>query len=167
MTKPRSSRSLVRDPVTAKRAGIYERVSSEEPVEGYSLHAQDRATRAYCEAHGWTIQRVYRDEGRSARTDDLTDRPDVARMAAEAEAGLIDVVVVHRLERFSRNLLATLETLQRLEAAGVGFVSINDPMDFTTPIGKVVLANPAAFAQYHSDHLAGEVWKGKTEREIA
>ena len=62
------------------RAVLYERVSSEEQVEGYSLDAQDRAGRAYCEAQGWDVVRVYRDEGKSARTDDLAKRPQFAAM---------------------------------------------------------------------------------------
>ncbi len=95
------------------RAAVYHRVSSEEQVEGYSLDAQQRATSAYCLAHGWEVVREYRDEGKSAWTDDLAKRPAFARMVADAEAGVVDVVVVHKLDRFSRNLLTTLETLQR------------------------------------------------------
>ena len=154
-------------PMTAQalRAALYYRVSSEEQVEGYSLDAQQRAMAAYCQAHGWALVREYRDEGKSAWTDDVSKRPAFARMLEDAEAGLVDVVVVHKLDRFSRNLLVTLETLQRLEAAGVGFVSITEAMDFTTPIGKVILATLAAFAQYHCDNLASEVRKGKTERK--
>ena len=75
-------------------------------------------------------------------------------MLADAEAGLIDVVIVHKLDRFARNLRVTLETLERLERSGVGFVSISEQMDFTTPIGKVILATLAAFAQYYSDNLS-------------
>lgn len=149
----------------ARRAAIYERVSSEEQVEGYSLDAQDRAGRLYCEAHGWTVVRTYRDEGKSARTDDLGQRPQFATMLADAEAGLIDVVVVHKLDRFARNLRVTLETLDRLERANVGFVSISEQMDFTTAIGKVVLATLAAFAQFYSDNLSTETKKGKAERK--
>ena len=54
-------------PVTTapSRAAVYHRVSSEEQVEGYSLDAQQRATRAYCAAHGWTVVEEYRDEGKS------------------------------------------------------------------------------------------------------
>src|SRR5215208_4185005 len=99
------------------RAALYERVSSEEQVEGYSLDAQDRAGRLYRDAHAWEIAQVYRDEGRSARTDDLTKRPAFQQMLADAEAGLIDVVVVHKLDRFARNLRVTLETLERLDRA--------------------------------------------------
>ena len=115
-----------RPPTVTVRAAVYHRVSSEEQVEGYSLDAQQRATRAYCEAHGWDLVREYRDEGKSAWTDDLAKRPAFASMVADAEAGHFDVVVVHKLDRFSRNLLTTLETLQRLEAVGVGFVSISE-----------------------------------------
>jgi DNA invertase Pin-like site-specific DNA recombinase len=147
------------------RAGLYERVSSEEQIEGYSLDAQDRAGRLYCEAHGWEIAQVYRDEGKSARTDDLGRRPAFQQMLADAGAGLLDVVVVHKLDRFARNLRVTLETLERLERFRVGFVSISEQMDFTTPIGKVILATLAAFAQYYSDNLASEVRKGKAERK--
>ncbi|MDP9354723.1 MAG: recombinase family protein, partial [Chloroflexota bacterium] len=147
------------------RAAVYHRVSSEEQVEGYSLDAQQRSTTAYCAAHGWELVQEYRDEGKSAWTDDVSKRPAFARMVADAEAGRLDVIVVHKLDRFSRNLLTTLETLQRLESAGVGFVSISESMDFTTPIGKVILATLAAFAQYYSDNLATEVRKGKGERK--
>ena len=50
-------------------------------------------------------------------------------------------------------------------AAGVGFVSISEQMDFTTPIGKVILPTLAAFAQYYSDNLSTETKKGKAERK--
>src|SRR5829696_6585163 len=147
------------------RAALYERVSSEEQVEGYSLDAQDRAGRLYCEAHGWQVVQVYRDEGRSARTDDLAKRPAFQQMLADAEAGLIDAVIVHKLDRFARNLRVTLETLERLEGARVRFVSISEQMDFATPIGKVVLSTLAAFAQFYSDNLSAETKKGKAERK--
>lgn len=140
-------------------------MSSEEQVEGYSLDAQARACVLYCEAHGWTILREYRDEGRSARTEDLSKRPQFAAMLRDAEARLFDVIVVHKLDRFARNLRVTLETLDRLSKYDVAFVSISEEMDFTTPIGKVILATLGAFAQYYSDNLSIETKKGKHERK--
>jgi site-specific DNA recombinase len=86
-------------------------------------------------------------------------------MLADAETGAFDAIVVHKLDRFSRNLRITLETLERLDKSGVGFVSLPEDMDFTTPIGKVILATPAAFAQYYSDNLSQETKKGKAERK--
>jgi len=82
----------------AKRAAIYVRVSSDEQVEGYSLAAQERAAEAYCVAQGWAIEAIYRDEGRSARSDDIRSRPQFSTMLADVEAGHLDVVVVHKLE---------------------------------------------------------------------
>ncbi len=149
----------------ALRAAIYHRVSSEEQIEGYSLDAQARATRAYCDAQCWVVAREYRDEGKSARTDDLSKRPQFNEMLTDADLGLLDVIVVHKLDRFSRNLRVTLETFDRLQRRGVSFVSISEQMDFTTSIGKVMLATLAAFAQYYSDNLATEVAKGKRERK--
>lgn len=147
------------------RAALYFRVSTEEQVEGYSLDAQSRAGRLYCEAHGWDVVAEYRDEGKSARTDDLQRRPAFSRMLDDAEAGRFDVIVVHKLDRFARNLRVTLETLDRLDKHGVAFVSISEQMDFTTPIGKVILATLGAFAQYYSDNLSTETKKGKHERK--
>jgi site-specific DNA recombinase len=150
---------------STSRVGLYVRVSSEEQVQGYSLDAQTRTIEAWCAQHGHEIVARYRDEGKSARTDNLDRRPAFKQMLVDAESGRFDVVVVHKLDRFARNLLVALETLQRLERRDVGFVSLSEQMDFTTPIGKVILATLAAFAQYYSDNLATEVRKGKGERK--
>ncbi len=147
------------------RAAIYVRVSSEEQVQGYSLAAQERAADAYCQSHGWRIVNVYRDEARSARTDDVAKRPAFKEMLTDAQLGQFDILIVHKLDRFARNLRMMLEMLDRLESARVGFVSISEQMDFTSPIGKVILATLAAFAQYYSDNLSSETKKGKAERK--
>ena len=148
-----------------RRAALYVRVSSEEQVEGYSLAAQERAIRAYCDFHGFAVVAEYRDEGRSARTDDLGKRPAFKRMLDDAEAGAFDAVIVHKLDRFARTLRVTLETLDLLERAGVGFVSVNENMDFATPMGRVVLSTMGSLAQFYSDNLSFETKKGKSERK--
>ncbi len=61
-------------------------------------------------------------------------------MLNDADAELFDVIVVHKLDRFARNLRVTLETLDHLGRFKVSFASINENMDFSTPIGKVILA---------------------------
>lgn len=85
-------------------------------------------------------------------------------MIADALSSKFDVLVVHKLDRFSRNLRITLEYFDKLLKAGVSFVSINEQMDFTTPSGKVHLALLGAFAQYYSDNLSQETKKGWAER---
>jgi resolvase-like protein len=79
------------------RAAVYHRVSSDEQVEGYSLDAEMRATRAYSEGEAWEIVQVYADEGRSARTDDFAKRPAFAHMLDNADPGRFDLIVVHKL----------------------------------------------------------------------
>jgi len=146
------------------RAALYARVSDEEQVEGYSLDAQARAFQQFCEQKGWHVYRAYVEEGRSARTEDLRKRPLFQEVIRDALAHKYDVLVVHKLDRFARNARITLEYLEKLEKAGIAFVSLSEQMDFSTPIGRVMLANLAAFGQYYSDNLATEVSKGLKER---
>src|SRR4051794_743417 len=102
-----------------KRAAVYVRVSTEEQVQGYSLDAQDRAIHAYCAAHELRIITRYRDEGVSARGEDISKRPAFARMMADAKIGHFDVLLVHKIDRFARSMLVALQSLQQLEQAGV------------------------------------------------
>ena len=146
------------------RAALYARVSTEEQVEGYSIDAQRRAFQTLCQSKGWSAHDEYIEEGNSARTEDINKRPIFKRMVADALAGKFDVLVVHKLDRFSRNLRITLEYFDKLLKTGVTFVSINEQMDFTTPSGKVHLALLGAFAQYYSDNLSQETKKGWAER---
>jgi len=57
------------------RAALYARVSSEEQVEGYSIDAQRRAFETLVEGRGWTIYKEYLEEGKPARTEDISKRP--------------------------------------------------------------------------------------------
>src|SRR5438094_1463618 len=107
-----------------RRTAVYVRVSSKEQVEGYSLDAQRRACRALCAARGYTVISEYADEGRSAHTDNVGKRPGFASMLADADAGRFALIVVDKMDRFARKLRVTLECLERLGKARVGFVSV-------------------------------------------
>ena len=114
--------------VQGLRAAVYARVSSEEQVEGYSLDAQRRAFRTLVEGRGWTVFQEYLEEGRSAHTDDIRKRPVFKQAIDDALAGRYDVLVVHKIDRFSRKLRVTLEYSKKLGKAGVG-VCINTKRD--------------------------------------
>ncbi|MDP9373154.1 MAG: recombinase family protein, partial [Chloroflexota bacterium] len=145
------------------RVAAYIRVSSEEQAEGYSLDAQREAIRAYCRLSDWDDVAWYA-EAVSAWTDEVARRPVFARMLGACRAGEHDVVIVHKLDRFARSVIVTLTELRTLERADVAFVSIAQRMDFSTPVGRVVLAVLAAFAQYYSENLSAEVKKGLDEK---
>ena len=148
-----------------ERARLYARVSTEEQTEGYSIDAQRRAFQALCQGRGWTPGIEYIEEGKSARTEDMNKRPEFKKMISDALSGKFDVVVVHKLDRFSRNLKITLEYFDKLSKAGVAFVSISEQMDFSQPWGKFALAMLGALAQLYSDNLSQETKKGWAERK--
>lgn len=148
------------------RVVLYARVSTEEQSEeGHSIDAQIRLCRELCARKGWTIVGEYVDAGISGTT---VNRPEFQKMlrAARGSGGArsFDIIVVHKLDRFSRSLVDTLVTLTELSRDGVSFCSASEDFDFTTPIGKVLLALLAAFAQYFIDNLKAETKKGKKER---
>lgn len=120
--------------------------------------------RSIC-ARGWTIAEVYVDEGKSARGDTVSKRPAFKRMMEDAEAGLLDVVVVHKLDRFARNIRVTFEYLELLARHNVKFVAVAQDVDYTEPEGRMFMGMLATLAQYYSDNLAQETRKGKAERK--
>lgn len=146
------------------RAALYARVSNEEQVEGYSIDAQRRAFKALIEAKGWTPYKEYIEEGKSAHTDAMHKRPVFKEAMEDALAGKYDVLVVHKIDRFSRKLRITLEYFEKLGKAGVGFVSIQNDMDYSTPTGKFMLVMQGGLAELYSDNLSQEVKKGLHER---
>ncbi len=147
------------------RAALYGRVSKEEQVEGYSLDAQRRAFRTLIEGRGWSQYKEYLEEGRSAHTDNVRKRPVFQEAIEDALAGKYDVLVVHKIDRFSRKLRITLEYFEKLGKAGVGFVSIQNQIDYSTPSGKFMLVMQGGLAELYSDNLSEEVKKGLDERK--
>lgn len=99
------------------RAGLYARVSREEQAEGYSLDAQLEAMRRFCKERGWAVIREYTEEG---YTGTVTDRPAFTEALDDCEAGRLDILLTHQLDRFYRNLALQLETLGKLGRWGVG-----------------------------------------------
>lgn len=146
------------------RAGLYARVSSEEQVEGYSIDAQTRAFRSFCENKEWVPYREYVEEGKSARTENINKRPVFKQAISDAFDGQFDVLVVHKVDRFSRKLRITMDYFDKLSKASVGFVSIMEQMDFSTPWGKFALGMLGALAELYSDNLSEETKKGWNER---
>ena len=104
MSKDAISGQLNNKSSGSKRCVGYFRVSSEEQMDGYSIAAQERAYRQFVAANGFTSVAEYRDEGKSAHTDHIKRRPQFAQMLQDAQSGLFDTIVVHKMDRFSRSL---------------------------------------------------------------
>ena len=82
----------------------------------------------------------------------------------DAARGEFDVVVVHTLDRWSRNLRITLESLKTLSENDVSLVSISENIDYSKPEGKLFTQMLGSFAEYFSGSLATHVSKGHAQR---
>lgn len=145
------------------RAAIYTRVSSEDQLNGHSLEAQARLVAQFCNIREWEIVKVYEERGRSGKN---IFRPEFQEMLLDAESHKFDVLVVHKLDRFSRSIIDTHTYIKKLDAMNVAFVSATEPFDLTSPMGKAFLGILAIFAELYLDNLAAEISKGKKQRAL-
>jgi site-specific DNA recombinase len=145
------------------RTALYLRVSSEMQRDNYSLDAQRRALHDACSQRGYTVAIEETDEALSARSERIEARPGLSRILAAVDAGQIDVLMVHSLDRLARNVMTTLTVFKRLAAHNVAFVSLSEAIDYSTPEGRLQLVILGGFSAYFSDVLAKHVTKGKRE----
>jgi DNA invertase Pin-like site-specific DNA recombinase len=116
---------------------------------------QNRAMREYAARRGWTIAMQVKEVGSGATQRKL--REELLESARRRE---IDVVVVWRLDRWGRSVTDLLTTLQELEHLGVGFVSLTEALDLTTPAGRAMAALLAVFAEFEREILSERVRAG-------
>jgi site-specific DNA recombinase len=143
------------------RAAIYVRVSSEEQADGHSLDEQLYQCREFCKRRDMAVEVEYI-EVESAKN--VTDRDQFQTMIQDAEAGRFAVIVTHKLDRFSRDVVDGLTVLKGLARYGVAFISATEDFDFSTPMGEVMLTLLLAFARMYRRNLIGETTKGKQGR---
>lgn len=130
-----------------ERVAIYMRVSSEEQREHATIETQAEFLNQYKKLYGLTVVSVYKDEGISG-TVALHERPDGARLLEDAAAGKLDVVLVYRLDRVGRSLLNVVDAHDRLNSSGVALRSATEPIDTSTPSGRLIFHMLASFAEY-------------------
>lgn len=142
----------------------YVRRSSLMQKDNYSIEAQKRAIRDECTRRGLPDPVFYEDDERSARSEQIAKRPAFRRLLEDVEAGYVQVVMVHTLDRWSRNVMVTLQTFRLLAEKQTAFLSLSERIDYSTPEGRLQLTILAAFAAYFSDMLSKHTSKGKGER---
>ncbi len=140
------------------RCAIYTRKSSEEGLEqGFnSLHAQREACEAYVlsqAGEGWSaLKRAYDDGGFSGGS---MERPGLEKLLADIGRGLIDVVVVYKVDRLTRSLTDFARIVEAFDAQGVSFVSVTQAFNTTTSMGRLTLNVLLSFAQFERE-VTGE-----------
>jgi putative DNA-invertase from lambdoid prophage Rac len=141
-----------RRPPKMLRAGLYARVSS---FDQHTIPLQIRALREYAARRGWTTALQIREVGSGA-----VERKARQQLIEAARRREIDVVLVWRLDRWGRSVTDLLATLQELEHLGVGFVSLTEALDLTTPAGRAMAALLAVFAEFEREILRERVRAG-------
>jgi site-specific DNA recombinase len=139
------------------RCAIYTRKSTEEGLDSdfNSLDAQREAAEAYVhsQAHaGWTCLPERYDDG--GYTGSNLDRPALQRLLTDIQAGQIDCVVTHRVDRFSRSLLDFAKLMEVFEQHHVAFVSVTQHFNSATSMGRLVLNVLLSFAQFERELIA-------------
>ena len=127
------------------RVGLYARVST---FDQHTIPLQIRALREYAARRGWTIALPVKEVGSGAVQRQLREK-----LLDAARRREIDVVLVWRLDRWGRSVADLLATLQELEHLGVGFVSLTEALDLTTPAGRAMAALLAVFAEFEREIL--------------
>ena len=140
------------------KVGIYIRVSTEDQAkEGYSLEVQREYLESFAHREGYDVFKVYCDDGISAYS---TRRPALQRLLADAKAKRFELVLVHKIDRFSRNLKDLLMLVDELSSYGVDFKSATEPFDTTTSAGKLMFQQLGSFAEFERNRIAERVFPG-------
>src|SRR6266853_673586 len=134
------------------RVGLYARVST---TDQQTIPLQMRTMREYAARRDWTIALQVREVGSGAAQRRLREQ-----LLDAARRREIDVVLVWRMDRWGRSVADLLATLQELDHLGVGFVSLTEALDLTTPAGRAMAALLAVFAEFERDILRERVRAG-------
>ncbi|NPD21214.1 recombinase family protein [Alterinioella nitratireducens] len=142
------------------RCAIYTRKSTEEglDMEFNTLDAQREACEAYIasqRSEGWVATRErYDDGGFSGGT---LERPGLKQLLADIDDGLIDVVVVYKIDRLSRSLMDFSKLVEIFDRNGVTFVSVTQSFNTTTSMGRLTLNILLSFAQFEREVIGERI----------
>jgi DNA invertase Pin-like site-specific DNA recombinase len=143
------------------RAVIYTRVSSEEQTKNLSLDVQEKSCRDFCTRSGWAVEKVYREEGESAKTADRTRLKELLK-DLRLRPGLVEYVVVYDTSRFARDVYVHTSLKQLLMGLGVKLRASTQPIE-DTAAGRAIEGVFAVFNQLDNELRAEKVTAGMRE----
>lgn len=148
-----------------KKAVIYCRVSTEDQAEnGYSMEAQEERLKAYAKSLDLEVLKVYRDGGFSGTN---TERPALQMLLNGVRNKMFDVILIFKLDRFSRSQKDTLEMIEDiLIPNNCDLISLNENFDTSTAFGRAMVGILSVFAQLEREniiqrHMSGKIMKAK------
>jgi site-specific DNA recombinase len=132
---------------SGERLAFYMRVSSEEQAERMTIGTQEEFLEQYRGLYGHEVTGIYKDEAISG-TVPLRERPGGRRLLEDATEGAFDVVLVYKLDRIGRTLLNVVDAHYRLHVCGVALRSATEPIDTSSPSGRLIFHMLASFAEF-------------------
>ncbi len=139
------------------RVAIYVRRSTDEEHQPFSIEAQDSRLGSYVKSQpGWSLVARFEDDASGAKLD----RPGLDNALAAARAGRFDVLLVYRVDRFTRRIRDLVSLLEELDAAGVVFRSATEPFDTSTPAGRMLVQMLGVFAEFEREMIIDRVING-------
>ena len=126
-------------------AAIYVRVSTEEQAkEGLSIDAQIDKCKSFCKARDWVVFKIYKDAGYSAGS---LNRPALELLSRDAQEQKFEIILVYKIDRFSRKLRDLIMVLDDLKEKKINFTSVTEQIDTTTAMGEAFFQIIGVFAQ--------------------
>ena len=148
-----------------KRAYSYTRVSTSMQIEGFSLDAQKQRIESYAKSLDIDIIREFSDEGKSGKS--IEGREEFQRMLEYVKAGEdVDYIIVYKLSRFGRNTRDILDTFELIQDYGVDLICVEDGIDSSKGIGKVIITILGALAELERDNIAVQTMEGRKEKAL-
>ena len=143
------------------RCAIYTRKSTEHglELEFNSLDAQREACEAYIKsqaAEGWLVLQKHYDD--AAYSGGNLDRPALQRLLKDLDDHEVDVVVVYKIDRFTRSLMDFAKLVEIFDAKNVSFIAITQQFNTTTSMGRLTLNVLLSFAQFERELAAACRW---------
>ena len=135
------------------KAGLYGRVSTKEQ----DVDKQVQELIDYCKRNNYEYE-LYVDKGISGAKE---SRPEFNRLMDDVRLRKIDLVIVYKIDRFSRSIQHFLKIMQELKNKNIGFISITQPIDTTSSTGELLMNILACFAQFERDLIRERVKLGK------
>jgi len=144
------------------RAFVYCRVSTQEQAtdDHYSLDNQEARCRDYIKQRSWQLVKVLKDVG----SGKSAERPNYQELLLAIREKRVDVVVVYRLDRLSRNVVDVYSALDAFSRSEVGFASVQEAFDTTTAMGRAMLGVAAVFAQLTREMISENTRDGLARR---
>lgn len=146
-----------------KQVAIYIRVSTlDQAREGYSLDAQEKTLRKWCEERKYNVYDLYADKGISGK--DIEHRPDINRLLYDAKNGKFDLVLFWALSRFTRSVSDLYSTMEKFQQWNISMVSYTEAFDTSTPMGRAMIGIVGVFAQLERELTSERVSAAMAER---